>query len=445
MESGPHKYNLTEGGIFKKLLLVAVPVIGTQFMQMAYSLADLVWLGRLGSDEVAAVGASGMYLWLSFGFLLIGRMGAEIGVSQCLGRGEKYTARAFSQNAMLIALILGILFGSAMVFFNQYLIGFFNFREIQVAAMAREYMFFTGLPMPFVFVTAVMVGSFNASGNSRTPFVLTSIGLALNIILDPVFIFVLELGVKGAGIATVIAQAVSCTSMFIAFFFSKHRPFRKFTFLFKPDAGKIIRLFKWALPVGLESILFCFLSMICSRIEAGFGASAIAVAKIGGQVESLSWLIGGGYGSALVVFIGQNFGAGKPERIQRGVKISAGVMAVWGTSITLLFLFFGRLIFTFFLSDPGLVSLGRDYLLIFAFCQLFMNLEGVAAGAFKGTGRTIPPSLASIISNSLRPFFALFLSRTSLGLYGVWIAVSFVTIIRGTWVCVWYLLSDKIH
>jgi len=183
--------------------------------------------------------------------------------------------------------------------------------------------------------------------------------------------------------------------------------------------------------------------MICSRIEAGFGADAIAVAKIGGQVESLSWLIGGGFGSALVVFIGQNYGAQKWDRIRKGVKIGAGVMAAWGTLISIFFIALGHSIFSIFLSNPNLVSLGRDYLFIFAFCQPFMNIEGVASGAFKGTGRTIPPSIVSIISNSLRPGMALILSRTSLGLYGVWIAVSVITVIRGTWICIWYLASRK--
>ena len=437
------RYNLTEGGILKKLLIVAVPIMGTQFMQMAYNLTDLFWLGRMGSDAVAAVGASGMYLWLAFGFLLIGRMGAEIGVSQCLGKGDKKTAETYSQNAMLIALALGLLFGAAMVFFNKYLIAFFNFREDHVVAMAREYVFLTGLPIPFVFVTSVIIGTFNASGNSRTPFIISGIGLALNVILDPIFIFILGMGVRGAGIATVIAQAVSCSALLAVLFKSEHRPFTEFTFRFRPDFAKIITLFKWALPVGLESILFCFLSMICSRIEAGFGAEAIAVAKIGGQIESLSWLIGGGFGSALIAFIGQNYGAQKWDRIGKGTKISAGVMAIWGTSITVLFLTLGPAIFSIFLSEEHLVSLGKNYLFIFAFCQIFMNLEAVAAGAFKGTGRTIPPSIASIISNTMRPILAGLFSQTSLGLYGVWIAVSITAVIRGTWICVWYILAEK--
>ena len=437
------KYNLTEGAIVRKLLLIAVPIMGTQFIQMAYNLTDLFWLGRVGSGAVAAAGAGGMYLWLSFGFLLIGRMGAEIGVSQHIGKGDKKSALAFSQNAMIIAVSLGFLFGLAQVLFSGSLIGFFNFREKEVAAAGAQYILITGIPTPLIFVASVAVGSFNASGNSRTPFLLNGLGLVINVILDPIFILVLGMGVKGAATATIIAQIISSSAILIALFTSKGRPFERFSLRFRPELKKIVRLFKWALPIGLESILYCFLYMLCSRIEASFGADAVAVGKIGTQIESLSWLIGGGFSSALVSFIGQNYGAGKWERIHHGLKIAVALMTTWGTFITLLFLTRGGSIFSLFLSAPALVSLGRRYLFIFAFSQLSMNLEGVASGAFKGTGRTIPPSLASIVSNAATPLLAFIISRTSLGLSGVWVGVMLATVVRGLWICVWYILIAK--
>jgi len=437
------KYSLTEGGILKKLLLVAVPIMGTNLMQMAFTLTDMFWLGRVGSNAVASVGSAGMYLWLSFGFLLVGKMAAEIGVSQHLGRGDKKSALSFSQNSFVIALILGLLFGLALVFFNKYLIGFFNFRETHVAEDAAIYLFFCGFPMPFVFMSWVAVGTFNASGNSRTPFLFTALGLAANIILDPVFILILGMGVKGAAIATVIAQSISCSGIFIALFASKNRPFEKYTLRFRPELEKIKRLLKWSVPIGLENILFCFLAMVTTRIETSFGADAIAVSKIGAQVEALSWLIGGGFGSALVAFVGQNYGAGKWERIHRGTGIAAAVMTVWGTTITLVFIAFGAQIFSLFLPLPHLIILGKQYLFIMAFSQLSMNLETVASSSFKGTGRTIPPSLTSITCNVLRPALALFLSGTSLGLHGIWIAITATTILRGFWICLWYLFSKK--
>jgi Na+-driven multidrug efflux pump len=200
-------------------------------------------------------------------------------------------------------------------------------------------------------------------------------------------------------------------------------------------------MLKWAIPIGLESLLFCFLSMVTSRLEASFGADVMAASKVGSQVESLSWLIGGGFGSALVAFIGQNYGAGKWDRIHKGLQISALAMALWGLLVTLLLFFAGGFLFSIFLPDAKLLPLGVRYFQIFAFCQLPMNLEAVGAGAFKGTGRTMQPSAASIISNIIRPILAFALSKTSLGLYGIWIAVCIATSIRGVWVCLWYFFS----
>jgi len=436
-------YSLTEGGILKKLLLVALPIMGTQFMQMAYNLTDMFWLGRVGSDAVAASGAAGMYLWLSFGFLLIGRMGAEIGVSQNLGRGDKKGALAFSQNSGLIALALGSAFGLMMIVFNRSLIAFFGFREEEVAAEAAAYLLITGIPMAANFVAGVAVGTFIASGNSRTPFILNAVGLVANVILDPILILYLGMGVRGAAIATAISQLVSCTSLIIALFVSKGRPFERYSLRFRPDLAKIKLILKWSIPIGLESILFCFLSMVTSRITASFGANAIAVARVGSQIESLSWLIGGGFGSALVAFIGQNYGALQWQRIHRGTRISAAAMTLWGSFVTVLLIVLGGAIFSVFLPEPALITMGARYLFILAFSQLPTNLETVAAAAFKGTGRTIPPSLASIVSNLLRPPLALLLAGTSLGLDGIWLAVTLTSVMRGLWICVWYLLTSR--
>jgi len=437
------KYNLTEGGILKKLLLVALPIIGTQLMQMAYNLTDVFWVARVGSDAVASVGSAGMFLWLSYGFLLIGRMGAEIGVSQHLGKGDKKSALVFSQNAMVVALVLGLLFSMMMIFFSKTLIGFFHFQEKEVADNAAIYISIVGYTMSLNFVSSVATGTFNASGNSHTPFVINGIGLLLNIILDPVFIFLFGMGVRGAAIATVISQLVSCSALIVALVFSKHRPFEHYSFLFKPDFDKIKRILKWSVPIGLESILFCFLSMISTRIEASFGADAVAASRIGVQIEALSWLIGGGFGSAVVAFVGQNYGARKEERVHKGTRIALAVMTVWGTIITLVLIFLGGAIFSFFLPVPRLVALGKRYLFIMAFSQLSMNIESVISGVFKGRGRTIPPSIVSAVCNTTRPIMAYILSRTSLGLSGVWIAVTLSTVFWGVWLCLWHFYSSS--
>ncbi|MDR2370691.1 MAG: MATE family efflux transporter [Treponema sp.] len=441
--AGTGKYNLSEGGIIKKLLFIAVPIMGTQFIQMAYNLTDMFWLGRVGSSAVAASGAAGMYMWLSFGFILIARTGAEIGVAQSLGRGDKKAALVFAQNAFFLGAAAGVVFAACSILWRRPLIGFFRFKEAGVASDAVLYLLIVSFGMPFAFISNCIVGVFNGSGNSRLPFAINGIGLAVNVVLDPVFIFVLNMGVTGAAAATVIAQLVVGLLAMWGVLFYRGRPFEYFSLRIRPDKIIIKMILKWALPIGLESIFFCFLTMLTARVEISFGAHAAAVSRIGSQVESLSWLLGGGFGSAMVVFIGQNYGAGKWDRIARGVKISTMLMTVWGVLVAVFLWTLGGLVFSFMLPDPGLVRLGVIYLRILSFAQLPMNMEAVGAGAFKGTGRTIPPSLASVAANTVKPVLAYALSRTSLGLYGVWIAVSIIACIRGVWVCVWYFSTRR--
>ncbi|MDR2516853.1 MAG: MATE family efflux transporter [Spirochaetaceae bacterium] len=438
-----NSYDLTEGSILKKITLVAIPIMGTQFLQMAYNLTDMFWLGRVGSLAVAASGAAGMYMWLSMGFLLIGRMGAEIGVAQSFGKGDRSAALDYSRNSLFINIVLGALYGVTLIVAARPLAAFFPVAERAVLDGASSYLRIIGFGVLPAFVTAVIAGTFNASGNSRVPFMLNSAGLLCNVILDPVCILILGLGIEGAALATIFSQCLVCTLMLIAVKRSRSRPFEHYPLRFRPDRKKITGILKWALPIGIESLLFCFLSMLCSRIEARFGAAAMAAGKIGSQVESLTWLIGGGFGSALVAFIGQNYGAGKTERIRRGVKLSLVLMAVWGALIVLFFCTAGKQVFYVFLPDREIAELGKYYLWIFAFCQIPMNVEAVCSGAFKGKGKTIPPSVAGAVSNSLKPLAAWFLSRTSLGLYGVWIGVISGDILRGLWLFIWYILAGR--
>lgn len=437
------KYNLTEGNILYKLLLISLPVMASQLMQMAYNLTDMFWLGRVGSDAVAASGTAGMFTWLSAGFMMLGRMGCEIGVSQSLGGGDKETAKKYAQNAAFLAVIAGVLYGLVLIVFRGGLIGFFTIKEQNVVEDAKAYLMVVGIAIPFTYLTSVIGGAFNAAGNSRMPFYLNSCGLILNIILDPLLIIQFQMGVVGAAVATIAAQIIVFLLHLLAIKKFKSRPFQNFRLFCRPSASMIRQIFRWATPVCIESLLFCFLSMVTSRFEAGFGAYAIAVSRVGSQVESLSWLIGGGFGSALVAFVGQNFGAGRTDRIQKGFRISMLLMLGWGAVVTAILAIFGGPLFYLFLPDESLLSYGTAYLRILAAAQIGMCVEAVVGGTFKGTGRSVPPAVVSVTVNALRVVAAYFLSMTSLGLYGIWIAIAASSVIKGGWGLIWYLIAQK--
>jgi putative MATE family efflux protein len=439
------RFDLTEGSILKKIILVAAPIMGTQFLQMAYNLTDMFWLGKVGSFAVAASGAAGMYMWLSMGFLLIGRMGAEIGVAQSLGRGDKNTAVEFLRNALFVNLVLGALCTAAFIFAAKPLVAFFPLGEKAILDDAAVYLCIVGFGVIPAFITGVATGTYNAAGNSHTPFILNSVGLICNAVLDPFCILILGMGIRGAAYATAFSQLLVCVLMFIALKGFKNRPFKNFHLCSGLNVETITTILKLAVPIALESLIFCSLTMLSQRIEARFGAAAFATGKIGAQIESLTWLIGGGFGSALVAFVGQNYGAGKIARIDKAVKLSLALMGTWGIAVAVFFCVLGRYIFYIFLPDPAIAELGKYYLWIVAAAQVSMNLEAVWAGTFKGKGKTIPPSLVGIATNVLKPVLSMVLSRTALGVYGVWAAIAAGDVLRGVCLFIWYEFSLSVE
>jgi len=448
--------NLTQGKIFSSLLRLGLPIAGVQVMHMAYNITDMFWLGQVSSDALASSGVAGLFLWLSVGLMLIGRVGAEIGVAQARGRGDVEDAYRFSKAALYIAAILGILYGAFIFLFRVPLVGFFNFQEARVAADAANYMAIMAFGIPAVYIASTIDGTFLSSGNSRTPFLIGSAGLILNMILTPIFVIYFELGVIGAATSSILSQYVAFVVRIIAIKRFKSRPFDTYRFLspIKPSAiitdlrtGTARQIFRLTLPICLENTLFPLLTMVTTRFEISFSTSAASLSRVGTQVESLSWLVGAGFGAALTAFVGQNFSAGKIDRVSKGVRYATLSLIFWGMMVTGILWFGGDIIFAIFLPeyavDPKLRSLFIIYLRILAACQIFSNLEYVATNAFRGKGKTIPPSIISITSNIIRVPLAYFLSLTSLGVLGIWIAISFSAGLRGAGIFLWYLRDGR--
>jgi len=440
--------DLTKGKIFPSLLRLGLPIAGVNAMNMAYNITDMFWLGRVSSDALAATGVSGLYLWLSVGLMLIGRVGAEVGVAQSRGRGDIDAAYRFSRTAIYIAAILGLAYGIFLITLSGPLVGFFNFQEATVVAYATAYIAIMAIGIPAVFISSSIDGTFLASGNSRLPFIIGSSGLILNMILTPIFIFVLNLGVVGAAVSSIISQYVVFVARILALKYLKNRPFDEYKFImpfnFRDDTVKDI--FKLTWPICLENTLFPLLTMFATRFEAGFGASAVSMSRVGVQIESLSWLVGGGFGAALTAFVGQNFGAGKFDRVSAGVRYAFFALLVWGSFVTLILWFGGGAVFAVFLPEyapyPEMAQLFITYLRILAVCQIFANLEFAATNAFRGKGKTLPPSIVSISSNLIRVPLAFALSLTPLGLLGIWAAISFTAGIRGVAIVIWYVVDN---
>lgn len=426
--------NLISGNILKSLIALSLPILGTSFIQMAYNMTDMIWIGRVGSAAVAAVGTAGFFPWLGMALSYISKVGIEVGVSQSIGKGDKNERDKFIVNSILINIVLALIFTIIILVFKTPLIDFFKLGDSEVINMSHQYLVIVILGTIFSFINPVFTSIFTASGNSKTPFIINTVGLVFNMVFDPLLIFgfgpIPALGVSGAAIATVLAQLV--VTLIFVYAYVKNEYIKGKKALKFIDKGYIHNIVKLGMPACLENGCFTIFSMILGRIVAQWGPVNIAVQKVGSQIEAISWMTAGGFGTALTTFIGQNYGAKEPERIKKGFKATLGVSIFVGILASILLIGFGRQVFSLFIPEPEAIYGGIEYLRILGYSQIFICIEITTAGAFRGLGNTSIPSIVSILLTGSRIPLAMVLSMPNiLGVNGVWWATSSTSIIKG--------------
>ncbi|MEG0773505.1 MATE family efflux transporter [Clostridium sp.] len=429
------RINLVEGNIATSLIKLAIPIMGTSFIQMAYNMTDMIWIGRIGSKAVAAVGTAGFFTWLAMAFIMISKIGAEVKVAQSLGRKDYDKTRSYIVSSLQINIVLALAYGIVIFIFRKPLLDFFKLGDPAIVNMAEIYLVVMILGMVFYFINPVFTSIFNGAGNSRTPFIINSVGLVFNIVFDPILILGYgpfpRMEVLGAAIATVLAQMV-VTLCFIIVILRSKEEYLKFNIFSKPNKEDIITICKLGLPVGGQSGLFTIFSILIARAIANFGPIPIAVQKVGSQIEAISWMTAGGFSTALGTFVGQNYGAKKYHRVIEGYKATMAMAIIVGILATLLLTLGGRAVFSLFIPEEEAIKYGIVYLKILGYSQLFMCIEITTSGAFNGLGRTMTPSIISILFTGLRvPAAYLLASESLLGLNGVWWSISMSSVIKG--------------
>ncbi|NLB42554.1 MAG: MATE family efflux transporter, partial [Clostridiales bacterium] len=168
--------NLTEGSILKALFKLALPIMGTSFVQMAYNMTDMIWGGRIGSGAVASVGTAGFFTWLAMAFILIPKIGAEVGVAQSVGRGDMIEAKVYIKHSLQMIFGLALFYASILIIFRKPLIGFFNLGDVKIINDAITYLVIIAFGLIFYFINPVFTAIFNGYGESKTPFLINTIG-----------------------------------------------------------------------------------------------------------------------------------------------------------------------------------------------------------------------------------------------------------------------------
>ena len=434
--------DLTTGSILRGLVMMAIPIMGTSFIQMAYNLTDMIWIGFLGSNAVAAVGIAGFFVWLSQAFVFLGKTGTEIKVAQATGAKLNERAEEIGRAGIHITVVIALIYSTFILLLRVPIISFFNTNNATVEKMAISYLVIVIAGLIFAFCNQVFTGIFNGRGNSRLPFKFNAIGLLINMILDPILINGIgpfpDMGVAGAAVATVFAQMV-VFSIFIYNIRFKHVLFKHFQFFKKSKLDDIKAIMQMGFPPALQSALFTLISIVIARIIAAYGPLPIAVQKVGSQIESLTWMTALGFSVALGSFVGQNYGAKQYKRVITGYRTAMKVAFAIGLFNTFLLFFGAKWLFMIFIREPEAIALGVNYLKILALSQLFMCIEITSSGAFNGIGRTEPAAIISILFNLMRIPLALYFSQmTFLGLNGIWWSITITSVFKGVIIYVWF-------
>jgi putative MATE family efflux protein len=442
MGTETNKIDLTSGPITKSIFYLAGPAVGTMFLETAFSLANIFWVGKLGAVSLAAVISSTILIWINYSLSGTISVGVTALVARSIGAKDLGQAGSVSRQGYMFAIFLALTLSVLGVLFSKMAFVLMG-TEPAVTHLGTRYLRIVFSGAVFFFLIDILGATFRASGDTKTPLLVTMGSVGLNIILDPFLIFgwgpFPRMGTSGAALASIISQGLG--SLLFCILIIRGKLGFKFSLLPKwdIDLSMVWRILRIGIPASTAGILFSLVYLFINRIVAEFGTDAIAALGIGNRMESISFLTCFGFSIAASTLVGQNLGAGKPERSARAAWETAGIVVVITGFVGAMFFAFPRQIASFFISDPKVVLIGIGYLRILALSQMFMALEIVFDGAFSGAGNTIPPMLVSIPGSLARiPVAYLLAVHWGTGINGVWWAITLTTIVKGTISAYWF-------
>lgn len=388
--------SITEGVIWKQLLLFFFPILLGTFFQQLYNTVDTIVVGRFVGDlALAAVGgATSVVINLLVGFFTGLATGATVVISQHYGAGDHnnlsrsiHTAAALSLAGGLIITVLGLVFSPmVLVAMNT---------PADVLPMATQYIqiYFAGSIA--VVIYNIGSGIIRALGNSKLPLFFLIVCCLVNIVLDLLFVAVLHWGVMGVAVATLISQVISAG--LTVFALCKINPVYGLKFKQIRFHGEILkRIFQIGIPGGLQSVMYSLSNLFIQTCINGFGSATMAMWTAYGKIDAFYWMIVSAFGISITTFVGQNFGARQDKRVKKSIHTC--LLLSSGTTVLLVALLyvFGEVLFSVFSANSEIVSQGAYYLKLIAPFYLCFLLVEIFSGAMRGVGDTFVPLMITV-------------------------------------------------
>ena len=428
--------DLTAGTPWRVILRYAVPIMISYLLQQIYVLTDAVICGQvLSAEEVAGVNDTFPLTFIFLQFAFGCTAGFSVLTAGCVGAGDRRGVRRSFAAQIYLSLGISVVLTVLSVVLLPWMLELIHVTPINKTVYDAAYIYclviFLGIfaQMGYNFICGIL----RSFGDSVTPLVFLVFSTLLNVGLDILFLVPFRMGPAGAAIATVSSQILVFVVMVLRIRHSRLEPnvlqHLNLLSVFPKEYYK--HIFRIGFPTAIQGSIYCFISMILTRMVSGYGAAAIATQRVGGQIESVSWNTADGFASALNAFIAQNYGARKKDRIRKGYSLSFRVLTIWGLFVTAAFVFLPEPIARLFFHEKEALDTAVNYLVIIGFSEVFMSIELMTVGALSGLGRTRLSSTISVILTGSRIPLALILTHAGMGLNGVWWALTISSIVKG--------------
>jgi putative MATE family efflux protein len=389
--------SITDGTIWKALLSFFFPILAGSLFQQLYNTVDAIVVGRfVGKEALAAVGGgTAVYVNLLVGFFVGLSSGAGVIISQFYGAKKEREVSRSVQTALILAAAGGLAMTVLGVITSAWILKITG-TPIEIFSQSLTYLriFFTGMiPM---FVYNMGSGILRAIGDSRRPLYILIVGCITNIAGDLILVPIAGFGVAGAAWATVISETV-CMIMILVILTKSQASYR-----FEPKALVITphifrNIIRVGLPAGLQSTMYGLSNIIIQTSINSFGTNSIAAWAAYGKIDAVFWMMINAFGIAVTTFSGQNFGAGRYDRIHKSMWQSLVIASGLTVICCILFWFSGNMIFQLFTTDTAVISDGMKILhFLVPVWILYISIE-ILSGAIRGTGDSFIPMIITLI------------------------------------------------
>jgi putative MATE family efflux protein len=389
--------DLTKGNEASQIFYFTLPMLIGNIFQQFYNLTDSIVVGRvLGKQALGAVGVSFPIIFLLVSLIIGLTMGSSIIISQYYGAKNMRMVKRAIDSSYIVLFLSSLIITAIGLLFSESILRLLNTPE-EIIPQAKIYLNITFAGVIFMFGYNSISAILRGLGDSKTPLFFLIISTILNVILVLLFVVVFGWGIEGSAYSTIMSQALSFI-FGVLYLNKKHKVFKLNFKKIEFDKSIFLNSIKIGLPAGVQQMVVASGMMALNRIVNGFGTDALAAYTVAGRLDSFAVVPSMSLSMGLSAFVGQNLGAKKPERVRRGYHaalIMGAIVSVLTSGVVLLF---GAPLISFFNSDPNVVLIGTNYLLIVGSFYILFSVMHITTGVLRGAGDTFVPMFFTIFS-----------------------------------------------